>query len=41
MGNCAQPMMANGSNPNVLVLADQIIEGQQAETDEMQALLDS
>lgn len=35
----AQEVKANGSNPDVLALADQVIAAQQAEIAEMQALL--
>jgi uncharacterized protein (DUF305 family) len=35
----AQTVKASGSNPDVLLLADQIITAQQAEIDEMKALL--
>jgi len=35
----AQTVKANGSNPDVLALADQVIAAQQAEITEMQALL--
>ncbi|MEQ1874569.1 MAG: DUF305 domain-containing protein [Ilumatobacteraceae bacterium] len=37
----ANDVKANGSNPDVLALADQVIEAQQAEIAEMQALLGS
>jgi len=35
----AQTVKAAGTNPDVLVLADQVITAQQAEITEMQALL--
>ena len=35
----AQTVKASGSNPDVLVLADQIIAAQQAEIDQMTAFL--
>jgi uncharacterized protein (DUF305 family) len=37
----SETVKANGSNPDVLALADQIITAQQAEIAEMQALLES